>query len=370
VLAHESAEAFDRFRDEVRALAPEGADDVAVELAADAAASSAARLIRCDKVALERIEQRVRHAADDFDREQKDRADKLGRDLLWEPTARGNHHDNEDDYASERFEARETIDTRALWRELQSFAEGVDWLLGWWETLLETLDSFGTWWDNEAYIACRLLGRDPERATDDPVVARVVTASRVAHCLRDMRVPPVTPITPEALVGSVFGGYNDARRHATNYPVQRDRVEVRYEQLGIVTKEQGQAALRAVVAKETARLRALKSEKLDRLAALDRKSAVVLAEFDDTHIGLLIRRYTTANRREMRQALLDLRNAEPVPETEEEVEAEAKPETEVTPESGAVGFVPSTAPPAPFPAPESPSVRPEPGSATPPRPHQ
>src|SRR6185312_15534271 len=129
-------------------------------------------------------------------------------------------------------------------------------------------------------------------------------------------------------------------------------------------------ALRAVVAKEVARLRALKSDKLDRLAALDRKSAVVLAEFDDTHIGLLIRRYTTANRREMRQALLDVQNAQPVPETEEEVEAEAEPETEVTPESGAVGFVPSTAPPAPFPAPESPSVRPEPGSATPPRPHQ
>src|SRR6478736_2018968 len=150
VLGHENAEAFDRLRGEIRSLASPGADHVGVELAVEAAASSAARLIRCDKVALERIEQRVRHAADDFDRAQHDRADKLGKDLLWEPTARGNHRDNDDDYASERFEARETIDTRALWRELQSFAHGVDWLLDWWDTLLETLDSFGTWYDNEA----------------------------------------------------------------------------------------------------------------------------------------------------------------------------------------------------------------------------
>ncbi len=363
VLAHENAEAFERFRGEIRSLAPEGADHVGVELAADAAASSAARLIRCDKVALERIEQRVRHAADGFDRAQADRADKLGKDLLWEPTARGNHHDNEDDYASERFEARETIDTRALWRELQSFAHGVDWLLDWWETLSETLESFGAWFDNETYIACRLLGRDPERATDDPVVARIVTASRVAHCQRD------GPVAPYARVSSVFDGYNDARRQATNYPVKRERVEVRYEQFGLVTKEDGQAALRAVVAKEVARLRALKAERLDALAALDRRSAVVLAEFDDTATGLLIRRYTTANRRELRQALLDVQNAEPAPEPETEVDPEAEPELEVTPESEPVGFVPSTAPPAPFPPPDGPSVRPEPASATPPRPH-
>jgi hypothetical protein len=369
VLAHESAEAFERFRDEVRALAPEGADHVAVELAADAAASSAARLIRCDKVALERIEQRVRHAADGFDRTQHDRADKLGKTLLWEPTARGNHHVNDDDYASERFEAREAIDTRAVWRELQSFAHGVDWLLAWWETLGETLESFGAWYDNEAYIACRLLGRDPERATDDPVVAGVVTASRVAHCQRG------GPVAPYALVGSVLDGFNDARRQATNYPVTRERVETRFEQFGIVTKEQAQVILRLVVERETARLRALKAGKLDGLAALDRKSAVVLAEFDDTPTGLLIRRYTTANRREMRQALLDVQNAEPAAEPETETETETKTETEteteteVAPESEPVGFVPSTAPPAPSPAPEGPSVRAETGSAIVPRPH-
>ncbi len=66
------------------------------------------------------------------------------------------------------------------------------------------------------------------------------------------------------------------------------------------------ASLQAVISAETTRLRALKSEYLGALAAIDRANAVSRAHFDDSHSAVLSRRYETACERELRRAMAEL----------------------------------------------------------------
>ncbi len=115
------------------------------------------------------LAERVTHAADDQQRQALDRAEDLGRRLIFDPDDNSYRHKREP-WEQERFTRRAADHPAVLKRALESFAEGVDWLLAHWRELEHTLTTFGTWEIPEAHLAARLLGRRPEDSTEDAVV--------------------------------------------------------------------------------------------------------------------------------------------------------------------------------------------------------
>ena len=285
VLPTEDAAAFEeRRRAWFDAYQPDGP---AQQLLIDRAVQASWRLDRCAKAEAARLRDRVRHAADDFERAARDRAEELGRRLLFEPAGPG-YRFLPNQSIWERADRRATDHPAILARALAATAQGVDWLLARWDELSDTLKTFGKWQNHEAYAAARLLGRRPEDSTDDPVVAMLI--------LNGLSAKP----------GEVdaYDGFDYARRVDPGRPLDSDRVRALRDATSVYAKD-ALATLQTFIARETSRLRALKSEYLDDLAEVDRECAVDRAHFDDSPAAVLSRRYETACERELRRALGD-----------------------------------------------------------------
>ena len=287
VLPTEDAEAFEARRAAwIEEYAP---DDLAQSVLVARAVHASWRLDRCARAELARLDGRLRHAADDHGRAALDRADALGERLLFEPVDQGSDSNWEDPIRRARMERRDADNPAVLARALAATAEGADWLIARWEDLLEALDTFGSWEPQEAYAACRLLGRRPEDSIDDAVVSTLIIAAHAAA----------------KGYWSLYDAFSQARRGLIGRAVQHCRVEARSERFA-PTQEGGLAWLRAAVERERARLFALKAGYLDALAARDRAGAVESAHFDDSHAAVLLRRYETANARELKQSITEL----------------------------------------------------------------
>ena len=264
-------------------------DDPASGLLVERAVHATWRLDRCARAERARLAERLRHAAADHRRAALDLANALGERLLFEPVDQGSDSNWEDPIRRARMERRDADNPAVLARALAATAEGADWLIARWEDLLEALDAFGSWEPQEAYAACRLLGRRPEDSIDDAVVAKLIIAAHAAA----------------KGYWSLYDAFSQARRGLTGRAVQPCRVEARSAQYA-PTQEEGLAWLRAVIERERARLLALKADHLDALAEQDRAGAVESAHFDDSHAAVLLRRYETACAREVRQSLTEL----------------------------------------------------------------
>ena len=172
VLPTEDAEEFENRRAEWHeAYQPAGP---AQQLLIDRAVQASWRLERCSKAETARLSQRLAHAADDFERDARDRAEEIGRRLLDDPIDT-NYTFKLDPVERSAYERRRNehpallkraLRARRLRRRLAARAR--------WKELEDSLQRFGNWFIPEVYAAARLLGRRPEDSTEDALVTKLI----------------------------------------------------------------------------------------------------------------------------------------------------------------------------------------------------
>ena len=214
----------------------------------------------------------------------------------------------------------DTLRRLAIWRQnnpavivrqLESFSQGVAWMINRWERLGGILAREGFWHYPEKYEAIRLLGLRPDDALNDELVGKITLACRVLH-------PEPWDVTAD-IQQSALG--------CEGRPIYA----VRAQWLETQAPETSEIALNrlwAIIENEVIRLRALK-EPLAELAALDRRDAEDRAMFDDSKEAALAMRYESARDRELRRTLTDLikkRKEEEASAKRQEKEVAAEPE--------------------------------------------
>jgi hypothetical protein len=304
---------------------PDGPDETHL---IESAALAAWKRERYDELEAVAINKRRRHADDQFHRERAARAEALGDDLLAFAREQVSRWDSP---------AAAQASPAALYRELCSFREGADWLLGQWRGLALVLAGEGGLRGYDRYVAALLAGKRPADALFDPELRELFlacAATGVERC-------------------DLWRSFHDAGALGDPKPTYEGLVETLQAERGYPDAASGLAALEALVQTHIARLEALKAESLDALAELDREDALALALFDDSKAGAALRRQQAALGREVSRALNDflkLRRAaarglcgnEPIPEGEEAEEftpieaadtyAEMEPEADPPPE--------------------------------------
>jgi hypothetical protein len=264
---------FDQYR-------PQGPAETS---ALERAAHAAWKIRRCAEVEAATLEKRRRHARADFERVEVQRALKLGDDLmglLIEPLKA----------IREDFPFGFTPpDPRAIFRELISFAQGVDWLIGGWRELLRVLEVETTWWDFDRLKAVRLMGKRCEDVLFDPEMTRLF----LACYSKEERPWELWNIYENAgAVGQFRPGYQ-----ALTEALESQRP---------ATREESRTLLRAIVHEQIEQLEQLKADELDELAELDAEEAMMRALFDDSPSGVALRRQESALERDLHRALNDL----------------------------------------------------------------
>ncbi|MFO0953828.1 MAG: hypothetical protein U0835_22265 [Isosphaeraceae bacterium] len=228
----------------------------------------------------------TRHAADVFTRAQIDRAEEIGRRLLFDPINRCARDPIHQPGYQEIVEARRVDDPPKLVRELTSFREGADWLLDRWHELRQTLQNEGFLHYPEKIRLIRLLGRRPGDVLNDPVVLSVTLACQACN--------------PEPLDLS-FEMYR-CMLGADLSPLYNRRVEHAESQLP-PDAASGRRALEIIIEDEIAWLESLKSERLDRLAELDLQAAQSRVAIGTSTDSASLHRYETAAQRELHRSL-------------------------------------------------------------------
>ena len=285
ILPNEDPEVFQAVVDGwIDALQPADAAESAL---VERAAMADWRLKRCVRAERARLAARVRHAATEHDLAQFQRAEELGLQLMYDPLNRCIVPPNDPD----------TLRRLAIWRqnnpavivrELESFAEGVAWMINRWERLGGILAREGFWHYPEKYEAIRLLGLRPDDALNDELVGKITLACRVLH-------PEPWDVTAD-IQQSALG--------CEGRPIYAVRAQW-LETLAPQSPEIALNQLWDIIEKEVIRLRSLK-EPLAELAALDRRDAEDRAMFDDSKEAALAMRYESARDRELRRSLTDL----------------------------------------------------------------
>ena len=286
VLPNEDGEAFQARLDDWHADFPEAG--AAQRCLIERAAHASWRLDRCARYETARLAERVRHAVGDYERDTHARAESLGRRLLFEALDRFAAPTLPDPATVEKLQRRHDDDPAVLSRRLQSFAQGVRWLLDRWAELSEALGDRGYWHAADKYKAVRMLGRRPEDVLEDPVVGRIVLACQAA----DPEPWALYDLVREAARGCDVKAVRAAHVEALAKSLPADPAEAR-------------AFLQRLVAFEVDRLGALLPG-LDALDEQDRDGAEDCAMFDPTDAGTLARRYEAASERVLHQAIADL----------------------------------------------------------------
>jgi hypothetical protein len=232
----------------------------------EAAALAAWKRDRCQEIEAAAINQRVRHADDQFARDRLARAEGLGarleRLLL--------------DLANRPYDAayQDADNPAAVVRELISFAEGADWMLLKWQALAEVVDREGRLAVWDLHTAALLLGRSTTEALSDPDLRRLFLACAAAagdpHGLWDL-----------LRTAHAVGGPRPAYRELS--------AQIQASE-GFPDAATGRAALGELIVEQLDGLTALKAEELDGLAEQDREEALALASFDDSKAGAALRR--------------------------------------------------------------------------------
>src|SRR6185312_9987597 len=289
----------------------ERAEDDPLKLALiDQAVRASWKLKRCTVRESAVLGKKLCHAIPDHDRKQRDRAEAIGRRLLFEPIGRTELPQIHDPVVRERVERKDRDDPATLRRELLSFAEGVDWLLERWAELADILEDEHYWHYPEKFKAIWLLGRRVEESLEDPEVGILMLACHVAH-------PSPWKLWDE---------FHQTRLATDGKPQYGRRVEGLKEVMPI-NAEDAQTMLWNALNAEVARLKALQPM-LEAQAELDRQASIPEAMFDGSPEGVLFRRYETACEREFHRSvkeLLRLRKDAPAPEPAYEPESQAAP---------------------------------------------
>jgi hypothetical protein len=251
-----------------------------------------ARLDRCTRHETETTKQRVLHAADLFDADALASAYALGRRLIDDPIDRAPDVGAPKQVLLEKHERWFNDEPAVLLLQLQSTAQGVDWLLARWRELLHILDSELCWNFYYQYRAIRLLGNRVDDMFEDQNSRAIVLAAFAAT--KDIKGWSVYRVA-ELSYFRCDGRVGDPRR-------------VTYiETLAPESPEKGREVLRAIVNAETERLMRWRRDRLlDEVARVDRDGAEDRALIDVSHAGVLLRRYETATEREFHKTLAEI----------------------------------------------------------------
>ena len=261
--------------------------DTAEMALAERAAMADWRLKRCVRAEHARLSSRVRHASETHDREQFARAEELGNRLMYDPLNRCIVPPNDPD-TLRRIHNWRAINPAVVVRELESFSEGVDWMISRWERIAGILDRENFWHYPEKFEAIKLLGHRPDDALNVDIVGKIFLACRVLH--------------PEPW--DVTADIQQAALGCEGRPIYAVRAQW-LEAHGPKSFDQAFDTLFNIIRDEVTRLRARK-ETLDAIAAIDRQEAADRAMFDDSKEAVLALRYESARDRELHRALADL----------------------------------------------------------------
>jgi hypothetical protein len=211
-------------------------------------------------------------------------------------------------------------------------------MLGRWADLWEQLARYECWDVTALATATLLLGGRPDLAAADPTATHLFAAVLAAYPDPRGFCAAWSAAHPGRSVDAAF---------TRAWPLK--------EALG--NRAAGRAALGRLVDGEVARLEDHKRAVLAPQAALERAAAVDRAMFDDSHAGVLLRRYETACEREYHKALAEVlkfrkerppaveTSAEPEPPVDEPVDpVQNEPIAETVESQGVVGDVPAAEP--------------------------
>jgi hypothetical protein len=296
------------------------------------------RLDRCTRHETESTRQRLLHAIDRFDADALAATYEVGRRLIDDPFNRAIPPSPVPGAAPPSAapapitinlpKQQRWIDDEpaVLLLQLQSSAQGIDWLLARWRELLYILETELSWNFYYQNRAIRLLGKRVEDLFDNQDSRKIILAALAAG--KDAQEWGLLDIAKQSMLGAA-GRIDDAYR-------------VEYiATLAPSTLEQGRDVLRAIVNDEIDRLMRLRREqRLEDVARMDRDGAEDRALIDVSHAGVLLRRYETATEREFHKTLAEImafRKASAAP-----VRNEPVPEPARNPQ------VASTPPPVPY----------------------
>jgi len=269
------------------------------------------RLDRCTRHETETTKERILHAADRFDADALASAYALGRRLIDDPIVRAPEDGEPKQVIVAKHERWFNDEPAVLLLQLQSTAQGVDWLLARWRELLHILDSERSWSFYYQNRAIRLLGKRVDDVFDDQDSRQIILAAAPAgkECHQCWGLREIAEQSVLRCEGRIA-----------------DELRLKYiETLVPESAEKGREILRGIMNAEIDRLMRLKREqRLDDVARFDRDGAEDRALIDVSHAGVLLRRYETATEREFHKSLAEimafrkasaapLRN-EPVPE--------------------------------------------------------
>ena len=278
----------------------------------DRAAMADWRLKRCVRSEHARLASKVRHAAETHDRERFARAEELGNRSMYDPLNRCIVPPVDPD-TLRRIHNWRAINPAVVVRELESFAEGVDWMIKRWERIAGILDRENFWHYPEKFEAIKLLGQRPDDALNVEIVGKIFNACRVLH-------PEPWDITADIQQAAL------GCEGRPIYAVRAEWLEARAPR----TSEEAFDILLKIIGNELTRLRERRVD-LAKSAAMDRQEAEARAMFDDSKEAVLALRYETVRDRELRRALADLQK-----KRKEEAQAAKRVEKEIACETEAV----------------------------------
>jgi hypothetical protein len=262
------------------------------------------RLDRCTRHETETTKQRVLHAAGRFDADELASAYTLGRRLIDDPIQRD---PDAGDFKLQVIGAKHdrwfNDEPAVLLLQLQSTAQGVDWLLARWRELLQILESELSWNFYYQNRAIRLLGKRVDDLFDDLDSRQIILAAYAAG-----KGEPSWGLAGQA--AQSMGLVETAEQSVLRCEGRvTDGLRINYLMtLAPESPEKGREILRGIINDEIDRLMHLRRVKqLDELAQSDRDGAEDRALIDVSHAGVLLRRYETATEREFHKTLAEIR---------------------------------------------------------------
>jgi hypothetical protein len=356
VLPNEDPGAFDeRLTEWNDYFRPENPAQAAV---IDRAVAAKWKLDRCTRVETQRLSEKVRHAVDRYDLDKLTEVEDIGRRLIYEPINRCEPAQIHDPVVRERLQARADANPAVLVRQLQSTAQGVQWLIDRWLELAEMLKLHGFWHYPEKFKAIWMLGKRPEDVLEDVTVQRIFLACNIAH-------PDCSDTNPDS-----FNFWDECFQAKLGMP-GKPMYFYQIEQISTLRPpdvETARARLWEFFTVEIARLRKLKEEQLDPIDRIDRATAPDRAMFDGSKEGVLLRRYETACEREFHKSIADLMKLEKGRGEGERAPAETAEVEEAAPEPSPEPAARQSVEPRRRSARVAPRNEPRPGPSSDPRP--
>ena len=230
----------------------------------------------------------TRHAGDDHERLEKNRASDLGRRLQYDRFQRFDM--SKPDQATREIVALSAeFDPETIVRELESFVHGVNWMIARWAFLTETIATEGYWHTPEKFLAIKLLGKRPEDMLSDIAIGEIYVACHKMH-------PEPMELWDECMLGTI--GRNDR-------PLYVRRVE-HLRKTAPKTIADARSLLIEFCGTEVDRLVKLKEDRLTEMARLDKEEAASRQLIDTGPSAMLRLRYETAAARELHRSLSSL----------------------------------------------------------------